>query len=123
MQKIKVAIVGLGNCASSLVQGIEFYKDINNKNGLINEVIGDYRVSDVEIVAVFDVDKRKVGKDISEAIFSEPNCTKKFSDVPCKNVIVSKGHVLDGVSASMKDYFIVDDNQEILLRHTPLLHE
>lgn len=112
MQKIKVAIVGLGNCASSLVQGIEFYKNTNNKTGLINEVIGGYGVNDLEIVAAFDVDKRKVGKDISEAIFSEPNCTKKFSNVPCKNVIVSKGHVLDGVSASMKDYFIVDDNQE-----------
>jgi len=111
MQKIKVAIEGLGNCASSLVQGIEFYKDTNNKNGLINELIGGYRVSDIEIVAVFDVDKRKVGKDISEAIFSEPNCTKKFSDVPYKNVIVSKGHILDGVSASMKDYFIIDNNQ------------
>jgi len=112
MKKIKVAIVGLGNCASSLVQGIEFYKNTNNKTGLINEIIGDYKVSDIEIVAVFDVDKRKVGKDISEAIFSEPNCTKKFSDVPHKNIIVSKGHVLDGVSASMKDYFIVDDNQQ-----------
>lgn len=85
MQKIKVSIVGLGNCASSLVQGIEFYKDVNNKTGLINEVIGGYKVGDIEIVAAFDVDKRKVGKDISEAIFSEPNCTKKFSDVTTKN--------------------------------------
>ncbi len=112
MNKIKVAIVGLGNCASSLVQGIEFYKNDSHKTGLINEVIGDYKVSDIEIVAAFDVDKRKVGKDISEAIFSEPNCTKKFSDVPTKNIIVSKGHLLDGVSDSMKDYFIVDDSQE-----------
>lgn len=112
MGKIRIAIVGVGNCASSLVQGIEFYKNTKNKNGLINEAIGGYRVSDIEVVAAFDVDKRKVGEDLSEAIFSEPNCTKKFSDVPHKNVTVSKGHVLDGVSTSMKDYFIVDDNQE-----------
>lgn len=112
MQKIKIAIVGLGNCASSLVQGIEFYKNAKNKNGLINEVIGGYKVGDIEVVAAFDVDKRKVGEELSEAIFSEPNCTKKFADVPVKNVIVSKGHVLDGISVSMRDYFIVDDNQE-----------
>lgn len=104
--------MGVGNCASSLVQGIEFYKDTENKNGLINEVIGGYKVGDIEVVAAFDVDKRKVGKDLSEAIFFDPNCTKKFSDVPYKNVSVSKGHVLDGVSASMEDYFIVDDDQE-----------
>lgn len=112
MEKIKIAIVGVGNCASSLVQGIEFYKDIKNKNGLINETIGNYRVGDIEIVAAFDVDKRKVGKDLSEAIFSEPNCTKKFSDVPHKNVVINKGNILDGVSGSMKEYFLVDDNQE-----------
>jgi myo-inositol-1-phosphate synthase len=112
MNKIKIAIVGLGNCASSLVQGIEFYKDVNNITGLINEIIGGYRVSDIDVVAAFDVDKRKVDKDISEAIFSKPNCTKKFFNVPFKNIIVNKGHVLDGVSDSMKDYFIVDDSQE-----------
>lgn len=113
MKKIKVAIVGLGNCASSLIQGIEFYGNDKNKNGLINEIIGNYKVSDIEIVAAFDVDKRKVGKDISEAIFSEPNCTKKISNVSFKDVQVSKGNVLDGVSSLMKDYFIVDDSQEI----------
>jgi myo-inositol-1-phosphate synthase len=113
MKKIKVAIVGVGNCASSLVQGIEFYKNANNRTGLINELIGDYKVGDIEIVAAFDIDKRKVGKDISEAIFTAPNCTKKFSDVPNKNVTVSKGQILDGVSASMKDDFIADDAQEV----------
>lgn len=112
MEKIKIAIVGVGNCASSLVQGIEFYKDTKNKNGLINEVIVDYRVDDIEVVAAFDVDKRKVGKDLSEAIFSEPNCTKKFSDIPHKGVVVNKGNVLDGVSNTMVDYFLVDDSQE-----------
>ncbi len=113
MKKIKLAIVGVGNCASSLVQGIEFYQDTRNINGLINETIGDYRVSDIEVVAAFDVDKRKVGKDLSEAIFSEPNCTKKFSDVPYKGVSISKGNTLDGVSDSMREYFLVDDNQKI----------
>lgn len=114
MEKIKIAIIGVGNCASSLVQGIEFYKNTENKNGLINEVIGGYRVSDIEVVAAFDVDKRKVGKDLSEAIFSEPNCTKKFSDVTHKNVVINKGNILDGVSDSMKEYFLIDDNQETL---------
>lgn len=112
MEKIRIAVVGVGNCASSLVQGIEFYKDLNNKNGLINEIIVGYRVSDIEVVAAFDVDKRKVGKDLSEAIFSEPNCTKKFSNIPHKGVVVNKGNVLDGVSNTMGDYFLVDDNQE-----------
>lgn len=113
MEKIKIAIIGVGNCASSLVQGIEFYSNVDNKNGLINETIGGYKVSDIEVVAAFDVDKRKVGKDLSEAISSEPNCTKKFSDVLNKGVLVNKGNVLDGVSDSMREYFIVDDNQQI----------
>jgi len=112
MKKIRVAIIGIGNCASSLIQGIEFYKDPDNKNGLMNEKIGRYKVSDIEVVAAFDIDKRKVGKDISEAIFSEPNCTIKFSHVPHKNVFVHKGSVLDGVSDSMKEYFLVDLNQQ-----------
>ena len=87
--KIKVAVLGIGNCASSLVQGLEYYKINDTENGLISDVIGGYRVSDIEIVAAFDINKNKVGKDLSEAIFSEPNNTTKFSDVPNLGVTVS----------------------------------
>jgi myo-inositol-1-phosphate synthase len=79
---IKIAIAGVGNCASSLVQGIYYYKDINSDDelvpGLMHNVVGDYKISDIKIVAAFDVDKRKVGKDVSQAIFQKPNCTKVF---------------------------------------------
>ena len=80
--KIKVAILGVGNCASSLVQGLEYYKNDDTENGLISDVIGGYKVSDIEIVAAFDINKEKVGIDLSEAIFKEPNNTSKFSEVP-----------------------------------------
>lgn len=113
MEKIKVAIIGLGNCASSLIQGLEYYKDKNEKCavGLMHWNLGGYLPSDIEVVAAFDVDKRKVGKDISIAIFSEPNCTKRFAEVPFMNVKVLKGPVLDGVSPHMKEYFQIDDKQ------------
>src|SRR6056300_276835 len=89
--KIKVAVVGIGNCASSLIQGLEYYKVNDTENGLISDVIGGYRVSDIEIVAAFDINEDKVGKDISEAIFSKPNNTIKFSEVPNLGVEVSPG--------------------------------
>src|SRR5659263_39929 len=74
--------------------------------------LGGYLISDMKPVAAFDIDMRKVGTDLSEAIFSEPNCTKKFSDVPGFNVEVMKGEVLDGVAPHMKDYFRVDEKQK-----------
>jgi myo-inositol-1-phosphate synthase len=101
--KIKVAILGIGNCASSLVQGLEYYKINDTDNGLISDVIGGYRVSDIEIVAAFDINKNKVGKDISEAIFTEPNNTIKFSEVPQLGVKVSPGKTLDGIGKFVKD--------------------
>jgi len=106
---IKIAIAGVGNCASSLVQGIYYYKDIKNDDelvpGLMHNVVGDYKVSDIKIVAAFDVDKRKVGKDISQAIFEKPNCTKVFcKNVPKTGVIVKMGPILDGVADHMKNY-------------------
>ena len=82
MSSIRVAIVGVGNCASSLVQGVEFYRDAKPDEtipGLMHVVFGDYHVSDVEFVAAFDVDDKKVGKDLSEAIVSSENCTIKLS--------------------------------------------
>ncbi len=80
MRKIRVAITGIGNCASSLIQGLEYYRGRNEQDyaGLIHPRIGDWRVSDIEIVAAFDIDHRKVGKPLEEAIFSKPNCTKVF---------------------------------------------
>ncbi|MFA5087150.1 MAG: inositol-3-phosphate synthase [Candidatus Paceibacterota bacterium] len=121
--EIKIAIAGIGNCCSSLVQGIYYYKDIKDDDelvpGLMHNVLGNYRVSDIKIVAAFDVDKRKVGKDIGEAIFEKPNCTKTFChDVPKTGVIVKMGPVLDGVAAHMKDYpddqtFIVSDKKSV----------
>lgn len=100
MKKIKVAIVGLGNCASSLIQGLYYY-DNSKKNaiGLMHETLGGYTISDIEVVLAVDIDARKVGKDISEAIFSSPNCTKVFCDnVPQIGKKVQMGVVMDGVS-------------------------
>jgi myo-inositol-1-phosphate synthase len=111
MSKIKVAIIGIGNCASSLVQGIEYYTKNPNADGIMYREIGQYKVSDIEVVSAIDVDYRKIGKDISEAIFTEPNCTKRFSDVPKKDIIVKMGHLLDGVAEHMKDFFQVNQNE------------
>ena len=107
LDKIKIAIIGVGNCASSLIQGIHYYKDKKSEDaiGLMHWEIGGYQPKDIEVVAAFDVDKRKVGKDVSKAIFAKPNCTKVFCDqVPESGVIVSMGHTLDGVAAHMQDY-------------------
>lgn len=116
MSGIRIAIAGVGNCASSLIQGLEYYKKIKNSDdlvpGLMHNSLGGYLISNIQPVAAFDIDMRKVGTDISEAIFSEPNCTKKFSDVPEYDVEVMKGQVLDGVAPHMKDYFRVDDKQK-----------
>jgi len=115
-KEIRVAIVGVGNCASSLVQGIEYYKDIDENSplvpGLMHNVISGYRISDIRFVAAFDIDSKKVGRDLSEAIFSEPNCTIKFSDVPQLDVEVKKGPVLDGVAETTKDKFTIDHKEK-----------
>ncbi|MBN2518288.1 MAG: inositol-3-phosphate synthase [Candidatus Altiarchaeota archaeon] len=114
--KIKVAIVGVGNCASSLIQGTEYYKEVGGTDetvpGLMHNVLGGYKISDIKFVSAVDVDGRKVGKDLSEAIFSQPNCTKKFSDVPKLGIEVKKGPVLDGVGDTAKEKFLVDGKQK-----------
>ncbi|AEE14218.1 Myo-inositol-1-phosphate synthase [Thermodesulfobium narugense DSM 14796] len=98
MQEIRVAIVGVGNCASSLVQGVEFYKNSAKKPiGLIHEKIGPYKLENIRFVAAFDIDERKVGKDLSEAIFAAPNNTIKLHDVPNLGVTVMRGHTNDGI--------------------------
>jgi myo-inositol-1-phosphate synthase len=106
-QKIKVAIAGVGNCASALVQGVEYYRDRPGADldGVMRPSIGGYRCGDIEFVAAFDVDRRKVGHPLEEAIFAKPNCTRIFqSALPVSNVIVQAGPLLDGVAAHMADY-------------------
>jgi myo-inositol-1-phosphate synthase len=120
MESIKIAIAGLGNCASSLLQGIEYYrrKDGAEAIGLMHWDIGGYKPYDIEVVAAFDIDKRKVGKDVNEAIFTLPNCTVIFcKDMPKTNVKVKMGKILDGFSEHMKDYddkytFVLSDEKE-----------
>jgi len=100
MSEIRVAIVGVGNCAASLVQGVEFYKDASPKEtvpGLMHVQFGDYHVNSVKFVAAFDVDAKKVGKDLSEAILASENNTIKLCDVPKSGVTVQRGHTLDGL--------------------------
>jgi myo-inositol-1-phosphate synthase len=98
--KINVAIIGVGNCASSLVQGVHFYRGVDSNAsvpGLMHANLGNYHISDIEFVAAFDVDANKVGKDLSEAIFTPPNNTHKFADVPQSGVPVCRGMTHDGI--------------------------
>jgi myo-inositol-1-phosphate synthase len=106
MEKIRVAIIGVGNCASALIQGIHFYRDNPKFNtGLMHEDIGGYKPGDIDIVAAIDVDARKVGKRLDEAIFSPPNCIWEiYKNIPEYKVKVSMGEILDGISEHMKDY-------------------
>lgn len=104
---INVALVGVGNCASSLVQGIYFYgnKNAAESAGLMHETVGGYHSRDIKIVAAFDIDERKVGKDVSEAIFEKPNCTQVFqADCPATGTTVHMGKMLDGYSEHMVNY-------------------
>jgi myo-inositol-1-phosphate synthase len=99
-KKVRVAIIGVGNCASSLIQGVEFYKDAPNDEqipGLMHATVGGYHVSDIEFTAAFDVVEGKVGKDLSEAMWAPPNNTIKFADVPNLNVNVFRGMTHDGI--------------------------
>jgi len=99
-KKIRVAIIGVGNCASSLVQGVQYYRDAPDDAlipGLMHTRLGGYHISDIEFTAAFDIDKNKVGKDLSEAIFTKPNNTYKFSDVPNLGVTVMRGMTHDGL--------------------------
>lgn len=107
MDKIKIAIAGVGNCASALIQGIEYYrqKNANDSCGFMHWDLGGYHPGDIETVVAFDIDKRKVGKDLSEAIFQLPNCTKPiYPEMPRKGVTVRMGRILDGFADHMKNY-------------------
>src|SRR4030066_1098424 len=142
---IRIAVVGVGNCASALIQGIEFYRVNSRKDpkseplGLMHLDIGGYKPWDIELGAGLDIDRRKVGKTLKEAIFAKPNCTKIICpSLNDSDVVVSMGEVLDGVSEHMKDYpedriFLVakekpcnlekvlkDSGVEILLNYLPV---
>jgi len=107
LSAIKIGIIGVGNCASSLLQGITYYRGKNSDDaiGILNWSINSFTPGDIEVVAAFDIDQRKVGKDVHDAIFELPNCTKKFVDpMPRAGVTVSMGKKLDGVAGHMKQY-------------------
>src|SRR5437879_13070929 len=141
MGKIKVALAGVGNCASALIQGIQYYRKnppTNNglTTGLMHPSVGPYKVEDVTFVAAFEVNKKKIGADLSKAIFTEPNSAPKISDVPDMNVTVKPGPILDGVAPHMKEAFHVysksrskpvdvatdlkDSGTEILVNYLPV---
>jgi myo-inositol-1-phosphate synthase len=109
MSKVRLAIVGVGNCASSLVQGLEYYKDADPTDavpGLMHVDLGGYHIRDVEIVAAFDVDGKKVGTDVAEAIASEPNNTIRFADVPPTGVTVQRGPTFDGLGRYYRETIV-----------------
>ncbi|MEM2082083.1 MAG: inositol-3-phosphate synthase [Candidatus Bathyarchaeia archaeon] len=114
MPEIRVALVGVGNSASALIQGTQYYKDAKEGAtvpGLMHVNFGGYHIRDIRFVAAFDVNKNKIGKDLSEAIFTEPNCCPKFASVPHLGVKVSTGPILDGVAQHMKKVFNVYDEK------------
>lgn len=120
MRRIKVAIVGVGNCTSSLIQGIHYYRKNSDTHpiGLMHKEVGGYEAGDIDIVAAFDIDKRKVGTDVNQAIFAEPNCTTVFcTDLPDSGIIVKMGVISDGYSEHMAKYadkytFLLSDQPE-----------
>jgi myo-inositol-1-phosphate synthase len=119
MDSIKIAVAGIGNCASSLLQGIQYYKtkDSDSAIGLMHWEIGGFRPGDIEVVAAFDIDARKVGRDVNQAIFQRPNCTAVFCpNMPDAGVPVSMGRVLDGVSEHMHGY---DDDYTFITSQAP----
>ena len=116
MSSVRVAIVGVGNCASSLVQGVEYYKDADPSGfvpGLMHVQFGDYHVKDVEFVAAFDVDGKKVGLDLAEAINASENNTLKFCDVPPSGVTVQRGQTLDGLGKYYRETITESDEPAV----------
>ncbi len=116
MGSLKVAIVGVGNCASSLVQGVEYYKDADPAGhvpGLMHVQFGDYHIRDIEFVAAFDVDAKKVGRDLSEAILASENNTITICDVPPTGVTVSRGHTYDGLGKYYREMIVESDDEPV----------
>lgn len=113
MPEIRVALIGVGNSACALIQGTQYYKNAKDDTtvpGLMHVNYGGYRIKDIKFVAAFEVNKNKIGKDLSEAIWVEPNCAEKFSDVPNLGVKVSPAPILDGVAPHMREVFNVYDD-------------
>jgi len=112
---IRVAIIGVGNCASALVQGVEYYRKVTEEEkvpGLMHVNFGGYRIRDIKFVTAFEVNKRKIGRDLGEAIFMEPNSCAKFAEVPNLNVKVLSSPILDGVASHMRESFQIYDEKE-----------
>src|SRR6202000_1117781 len=115
-RSIRVAIVGVGNCAASLVQGVQYYRDADTATrvpGLMHVQFGDYHVRDVEFVAAFDVDAKKVGRDLSEAIVASENNTIKICDVAPLGVTVQRGHTFDGLGEFYSDTITESDEDPV----------
>ncbi len=112
MAKIKVAVAGVGNCASAIVQGVQYHSEHSGHEGLTYWKVGGYTLEDIEFVAAFDVSSRKVGRDLSQAIFQAPNNTLKIAEVPRLGVEVKKGPVLDGLGKYLKDVVPVSPGKE-----------
>src|SRR3982751_5281175 len=105
-RKVRIGIVGIGNCASSLVQGLNYYRKAKSNEpvpGLMNANLGGYHVRDIEVSAAFDVNAEKVGKHVAEAIWPTPNNTHRFADVAPTGVIVQRGRTLDGIGQYLRD--------------------
>jgi myo-inositol-1-phosphate synthase len=116
MGSIRVAIVGVGNCAASLVQGVEYYKNADPQDrvpGLMHVEFGDYHVGDIEFVAAFDVDSKKVGEDLSTAIGASENNTIKFCDVPVTGITVQRGHTFDGLGEYYREIVSESDAEPV----------
>jgi myo-inositol-1-phosphate synthase len=105
-RKVRIGIVGVGNCASSLVQGLNYYREAKSNEpvpGLMNVNLGGYHIRDIEISAAFDVNAAKVGRDVAEAIWAEPNNTHRFAEVASTGVVVTRGRTLDGIGQYLRD--------------------
>jgi myo-inositol-1-phosphate synthase len=116
MSKVRVALVGVGNCAASLVQGVQYYADADpaaRVPGLMHVDFGGYHVRDIEFVAAFDVDAKKVGRDLSEAILASENNTIKIADVPPLNVPVLRGHTYDGLGRFYRETITESDEESV----------
>src|SRR5665648_237072 len=116
MGSVRVAIIGVGNCATSLIQGVEYYKDADPDGavpGLMHVTFGDYHVNDIEFVAAFDVDAKKVGFDLSEATMASENNTIKIADVPPTGIIVQRGHTLDGLGKYYRETIEESDAEPV----------
>ena len=116
MPEIRVALIGVGNSASALIQGTQYYKDAKEGTtvpGLMHVSFGGYHIRDLKFVAAFEVNKDKIGKDLSEAIYIKPNCVEKIADVPNLNVKVSPAPIMDGVADHMREIFnVYNENTE-----------